>query len=146
MHEIAALAGYKVVAPRKVAWGDMDAMRHVNNTKYFYYCEAARLEFLDTLLPNGEKLLAQEQGAGIALAETACRFKVSLSYPDDILIGSAISKIEDTQFEISHAIYSHKLDLIAAQATARMVYFDFSAGKRAQINASMRTKLEEFSL
>lgn len=28
-------------------WGDMDAFGHVNNARYFSYCEQARIEFLN---------------------------------------------------------------------------------------------------
>ena len=28
-----------------VRWGDMDTMGHINNAKYFTYCESARMSY-----------------------------------------------------------------------------------------------------
>jgi acyl-CoA thioester hydrolase len=36
---------YDFVTPIRVAWGDMDALRHVNNVSYTRYFETARAEF-----------------------------------------------------------------------------------------------------
>ena len=43
------LPDYPVVIQQTVAWGDMDAYRHVNNVVYFRYLENARLEYLERL-------------------------------------------------------------------------------------------------
>ena len=32
-----------------VRWGDMDAMRHVNNTQYFRYMETARIDWMSSI-------------------------------------------------------------------------------------------------
>ncbi len=42
----AKLSNYKHQYPINVEWGDMDAMGHVNNSRYFYYGEASRLALL----------------------------------------------------------------------------------------------------
>jgi acyl-CoA thioester hydrolase len=146
MKNIQALAAYLHINEREVAWGDMDAMQHVNNTKYFYYCETARLEFLSTTLPALGFNMPHDAKTGIALAETACRFKVSLTYPDNLLIGTAVSQISDTEFNINQAIYSKKLGLVAAEATARMVYYDFAHRRRLAIDEETLAILEHYSL
>lgn len=140
------LADFKLIDKRKVVWGDMDAMRHVNNTKYFFYCETARIEFLQSILSKGAFADPENRGIGIALAETSCRFKVSLTYPDNLEIGTAVTKIEDNQFHLRHAIYSEKLNRIAAEATARMVVFNFATGQRSPVDDEMLSKLKQFSI
>lgn len=125
-----SLSDYKIVHSQKVVWGDMDSMNHVNNTKYFYYCETARIEFIRILFPNFGLHPPSEMKTGLALAETSCRFKVPVTYPDTISIATAVTKIEDNQFFVKHAMYSDKLCLMAAEAEARMVHFDFQKGRR----------------
>ena len=146
MGHIEVLAAYKHSEQRKVVWGDMDAMQHVNNTKYFYYCESARLAFLRAVFPEIESKQPKGTNVGIALAETGCRFKASLTYPDDLMIATAVTEIEETQFSMQHAIYSQKLGFVAAEATARMVYYDFVNRKRASIDEKMLEVLEHYSL
>jgi acyl-CoA thioester hydrolase len=121
-----ALAGYQFAIPETVVWGDMDSMNHVNNTQYFRYMESARIRFIQKLFPH----LAEPTGATdiqvcLALAETRCRFKVSLSYPDEIIISAGVREIQENQFLVQHEIYSTKLDCVAAEGDARMVCFDF---------------------
>lgn len=126
----AILSEYKIFHTQKVVWGDMDSMNHVNNTKYFYYCETARIEFIRMLFPSFGNNLPSEMKAGLALAEASCRFKVPVTYPDNLQIGTAVTKIEENQFFIKHVMFSEKMNLVAAEAEARMVHFDFKKGKR----------------
>ncbi len=121
-------------------------MNHVNNTKYFYYCETARIEFIRLLFPNFGAEPSSEMTSGLALAETSCRFKVSLSYPDTVLIGTGVSQIETNQFWVEHAIFSEKMNLIAAQAKARMVHFDFKKGQRLAFDNDLMAILEKHQL
>lgn len=41
------LADYPVIATFPIAWGDMDAFQHVNNTRYFRYFEDARIAYFE---------------------------------------------------------------------------------------------------
>jgi len=136
-------AKHQSVHPIKVAWGDMDSMQHLNNTKYFYFCETARLEFLIDLLGDLKTSADENLLNRIALAETACRFKVPVTYPDDLLIASEVASIDDTEFHLKHIIYSTKLDLVAAQASARMVSFDHKLGKRVSLPTEVVAALEK---
>ncbi|MBU2038447.1 MAG: thioesterase family protein, partial [Gammaproteobacteria bacterium] len=40
---------YPVVIEVPVAWGEMDAFQHVNNTQFFRYFESARVQYFDNL-------------------------------------------------------------------------------------------------
>lgn len=39
------LAQHPIVTEIPVAWGEMDALQHVNNVVYFRYFETARIDF-----------------------------------------------------------------------------------------------------
>jgi acyl-CoA thioester hydrolase len=83
---------------------------------------------------------------GIALAEARCRFKVSLTFPDDIIIGSAVGEIGEHHFMIVQEIYSSKMELIAAEGDARMVYYDFANKKKVAIDGEFLALLEQHQL
>ena len=40
---------FPVVVELPVVWGEMDSMRHVNNTVYIRWMEAARFEYLSLI-------------------------------------------------------------------------------------------------
>ena len=121
-------------------------MNHVNNTKYFYYCETARIEFIRLLFPDFGSQAPGEMKTGLALAETSCRFKVPVVYPDTLLIGTAVSKIDDNQFHVKHAMFSEKMGIVAAEARARMVHFDFEKGQRLAFEDDLKAILLEHQL
>ena len=43
------LEDYPVVLEIPVAWGDMDALNHVNNTVYLRYFESSRIAYFEGL-------------------------------------------------------------------------------------------------
>lgn len=140
------LNDFKIIHTQKIVWGDMDSMNHVNNTKYFYYCETARIEFVRMLFPNFGSQPLGEMKSGLALAETSCRFKVPVTYPDSLLIGTAVTKVEENQFFVKHVLFSEKMNLISAEAEARMVHFDFEKGKRLAFDNDLMAILLEHRL
>ena len=58
-----------------VAWGEMDAMGHVNNIIYFRYFETVRIEYFNRL---GMMDYQRESGIGPILASTEYRYKLPL--------------------------------------------------------------------
>ncbi len=58
-----------------VRWGDMDAMRHVNNSRYFTYFEQARVNWLASVESGWEGR------RGPTLARASCDFRRPLTYP-----------------------------------------------------------------
>ena len=47
MTEHSPLSSYPVRLPIRVAWGEMDAFAHLNNTVYFRYFESARIAYFE---------------------------------------------------------------------------------------------------
>ncbi len=43
------LKDFPVVTEIRVAWGEMDALQHVNNVVYFRYFETARLDYFEAI-------------------------------------------------------------------------------------------------
>jgi len=68
----AHLSGFPIVLELDVAWGEMDAFAHVNNTVYFRYFESARIQYLIAI---GLARPDDNDGVGPILASTQCRFR-----------------------------------------------------------------------
>ena len=43
------MKGFAVTLELPVLWGDMDALRHVNNARYFAWFEAARIAYFERI-------------------------------------------------------------------------------------------------
>ena len=114
-----ALLNYKNIFEKDVEWGDMDAMQHVNNKRYFYYAESARLRWFNEIYSQLGVEYGGELKESFALAETSCKFKVPLTFPDTLLVATGVLVIEANQFILRHLIYSNQLACVAAEAEAR---------------------------
>ncbi len=128
-----------VIIETPIVWGDMDAFQHLNNTTYFRYFESARIAYFERL-----DLLDYMDATGIGpiLASTSCRFKIPLTYPDTVSIGTRVSDIETDRFTMVYYVVSHQHQKIAAEGTGLIVTFDYKANKKVHLPAEVRQRIE----
>lgn len=134
------LKDYPCIISQQVQWGDMDAANHVNNTVYLRYFESARIEFFNQI---GFMDFTGEESAGPILAETNCKYKAPLTFPDNIKITARIlpDSITEYGFIMQHVVYSEKLQRIAAEGTSRIVCYDYKNKCKALIPNDLIDKL-----
>ncbi|GAB6095508.1 thioesterase family protein [Desulfatiferula olefinivorans] len=119
-----------VIIPIPVAWGEMDAFSHVNNVIYFKYFESVRIAYFEKLdMMN----LMEETGIGPILASTQCRYKVPLTYPDTVSVGTRVSTIGDDRFTMEYIVVSQTRNLTAAEGEALIVAYDYRKNAKARL-------------
>ncbi|MEI8593197.1 acyl-CoA thioesterase [Photobacterium sp. Hal280] len=135
----AILQQYPVVTEIPVAWGEMDALNHVNNVVYFRYFETARLDyFKEAALMDDIK----DTGVGPVLSDTSARYRLPVTYPDTLLVGSRVTKIEEDRFTMEYEIFSQKMGAVTTRGTAQVVMFDFRNNSKAKISPQLRETIE----
>jgi acyl-CoA thioester hydrolase len=132
------LDGYPIVVDFPVAWGDMDAFGHVNNTKYFRWFEDGRLAYFAAL--DLDEFM-RTTGVGPILASTECRFRIPLAYPDSVRIGATVSQVGDDFFTMRYAVLSTTHQKVAADGEGRVVAFDYAAGRKTRWPDEMRRRI-----
>lgn len=135
-----ALAGYPVVVDVPVAWGEMDAFGHVNNIVYFRYFETARIAYFEKL---AVREFLERDPVGPILAETACRFRAALSYPDTVSIGARVTSVGEDRFVMRYAVFSHRLGRLAAEGEGTLVCFDYRQNRKASVPEKLRARIAE---
>jgi acyl-CoA thioester hydrolase len=144
------LASCALVLERPVTWGAMDAYQHVNNTVYFRYFEDARIAYFeraDMLGPGGRGSgpdTGGDAGApviGPILAETWCRFKAPLYYPDTVHVGTRITEIGEDRFTMEYVVASARLARVAALGGGIIVSYDYAARRKAPMPRAWREVL-----
>ena len=132
------LKGFPVVVEFPVAWGDMDALRHVNNVTYFRYFENARIAYFERM-----KMweFMQDTGIGPILASTQCRFRAPLTYPDVVSIGSCVSDIGQDAFTMKYRIVSQRLSKIAAEGEGLLVTYDYRNNCKVPMPAELKRSI-----
>ena len=122
-----------------VAWGEMDALGHVNNAVYFRYMESARVAFL---LWAGIDRLRLGQGPGVILQSAQCRFRRPVVYPDTLLISSRVTSIETDRFTLEHELRSRAQGEVAAIGFGVIVAYDYIKGAKTSIPAEWLPTLQ----
>jgi len=131
----AALAGFPVVVTIGLMWGDQDAFGHVNNTVYLRWCETARVEYLRRIkmwppVPG--------QGVGPIVAAISCNYKLPLTYPDTVHVGTRVTRIGTSSVRMEHRVVSHRHDVVAAEVDSTLVIIDYARGKAVPVPREVR--------
>ncbi|AYV23377.1 acyl-CoA thioesterase [Vibrio mediterranei] len=134
------LKDYSVVTEIPVAWGEMDALNHVNNAVYFRYFETARLDYFSHINLMEDMAVTN---IGPVLGETYCRYKLPVTYPDTLLVGSRITEVQEDRFKMEYQVVSKKLGKVTTTGTATIVMFDFTTNQKALISDKLMSALEQ---
>lgn len=134
-----SLSRFITITSLPVQWGDQDAFGHVNNVVYFRWLESARIDLLDQF-PSSVRM--HHSGLGPILASMNCNYRRQLHFPDVIHVGSGVARVGRSSLEVAHAIFSERLNAVAAEATSVLVIFDYQANRAVRIPDDLRSQLE----
>lgn len=133
------LEGYPVIIEIPVAWGEMDSLQHVNNIAYFRYFESARMAYFYEI---DIWSYMDETGIGPILASTECKFRIPLSYPDTVSVGTRITNVDEERFVMKYVVVSHQHQRIAAEGEGVIVSYDYRGKKKAPLPEEIKTRIE----
>jgi len=134
------LGDYPIVIKIPVAWGEMDAFGHVNNIIYFRYFESARLAYFEAM---GYLKSASEHGIGPILASTQCKFKLPVTYPDNVLAGTRVREMSADRFVMDYRVVSQNHHRIAADGEGLIVSYNYLEGAKTPIPEDIWTGIEK---
>tara|TARA_R110002167_G_scaffold305579_1_gene509771 strand:- start:60471 stop:60893 length:423 start_codon:yes stop_codon:yes gene_type:complete len=134
------LAQHSISTDIQVAWGEMDALQHVNNSVYFKYFETARLDFFNQINLLGD---LKSTGVGPVLSETNARFKRPVTFPDTIIVGVKISDINEDRFVMHYTVFSKAQQAVTTIGWAKVVMFNFKTGQKAKLTPALLEALKQ---
>ena len=130
---------FPVLIELPVAWGEMDAMGHVNNVVYFRYFESARLAYFEHV---GFLAEMKRSGIGPILRSTRCDFRQALTYPDRVWVGASAGELGEDRFVMRYRIVSESSTRVAAEGDGLVVAYDYRALKKAPLPEAIRENIE----
>ncbi|MGQ0629128.1 MAG: acyl-CoA thioesterase [Phycisphaerales bacterium] len=123
-----------------VAWGEMDALGHVNNVVYFRYFECARVEYLRRV---GWQDRTGGSGAGFILHSVQARFRRAVVYPDTVTVMARCSALGADRLTIEHAVTSAALGgALTTEGTGIVVCYDYARREKMVMPAALREAVE----
>jgi len=127
----AHLAEFPVVVDLPVAWGEMDAMGHVNGVIFIRYFETSRFTYFARLGPALEGMGAADRGW--ILASLTCRYRAPLTFPDTVSVGTRVAAVGTDRYLMEHRVVSHRLGKVAAEGDVLIVAYDYRAGSKTPL-------------
>ena len=134
--------GFPVTVRLPLLWGDMDALGHANNARYFTWFESARIAFFTQV-----GIVADTPStAGPIVATTTCTFHKPLVYPADLIVGARVSKVGNTSFTMEYAVATEAApDDLCATGSAVVVLIDYETQQKVRVSDAVRASIAALS-
>ena len=121
-----------------LAWGEMDALGHINNAVYFRWFESARMSYFERL---GWPKLQLATGIGPILHSTQARFRAPLVWPDTVTVATRVSAVEGDRFTMLYEVRSRSLGRLAAEGSGLIVAFDYRGLAKAALPQAIQERI-----
>ena len=135
------LEQYPINTSINVAWGEMDALQHVNNVVYFRYFETARIDFFNQINLLDD---LQKTAVGPVISENQARYKRPVTFPDTLVVGVSISDINDDRFMMHYHVFSQTQQAVTTIGSSQVVMFNFKTGQKAQLTPQLLDALKTY--
>jgi acyl-CoA thioester hydrolase len=139
------MKGYAVTLELPVLWGDMDALRHVNNARYFSWFEAARIAYFERLrsvLPDAGRIIGAGE-VGPVLATTSCDFLRPVSYPGSVLVGVRVVEVGNSSLRMEYVVArSDAPETPCAQGKSVTVLVRYATMEKVRVPDPMRAAID----
>ena len=126
---------YVYTAKLQVRWGDLDALGHVNNSRYFTYSEQARIDWFEDEGYFNEKFGEQ----GPVIVATDCTFLKPIETPGELDVKLFLGKLGRSSFVVEHKMY--RGEVLYAEGSATIVWVDYKSNKAIRFPDEIRSKI-----
>ena len=76
---------------------------------------------------------------GPILKSTSCEYKAPTAFPDTLTVGLRSVVTSDTEYEHHYAIVSHASGRVIATGDGKLVHYDYTTGKRADLPPKLKS-------
>ena len=121
---------------QRVRFGDLDAMRHLNNVVFLRYFETARIDYLRALVPAPDPIHPESDGMGLIFAECHIAYRSPVRIDEEVVITCSIGEIRRSSFRMSVG------DRLVAEGYGVLVGYDYAGQRAARLPEDLRARLE----
>ncbi len=124
----------------RVRFGDLDAMRHLNNVVFLRYFETARIAFIRELFPAHDPGHPETSKTGLIFAECHINYRAPVRFDEDVAIECTVGEIRRSAFQMRFAMSVE--DRLVADGYGWLVGFDYETQRSTRLAAPLREALE----
>jgi acyl-CoA thioester hydrolase len=125
----------------RVRFGDLDAMRHLNNVVFLRYFETARISYLRHLIPSHDPAHPESEGFGLIFAECHINYRSPVVYDEQVAIECSVSSVARSSFRVPFRMLVG--DRLAAEGYGVLVGYDYVEGHATPLPDELRSRLED---
>ncbi|MBC62235.1 MAG: thioesterase [Zetaproteobacteria bacterium] len=123
----------------RISWGEMDAYGHVNNCNYFRYFENSRIHYIAQM----KKINSDCEQYKPILSRTSCKFIRPIYFPDNIIVGAKVEKLELDFYTMSYGIFQEESKKCMAIGEGTVVCFDYQNKKKVNLPESWKNAISQ---
>jgi acyl-CoA thioester hydrolase len=128
------------VHTERVRFGDLDAMRHLNNVVFLRYFETARIAYLKQLVPAHDPANPERDDFGVIFAECHINYRSPVYFDETVEVRCKIGTVRRSSFRVEFEMRVE--GRLAAEGYGVLVGFDYVNQQAAQLPDSLRETLE----
>ena len=129
-----------VTIRQDVAWGELDALGHVNHTVFLRWFENARFAWFERV--GIAALMRETEGAiGPILAKIGCEYRAPVEFPDTILASVRCVRLGRSSITLANRIWSEKRQAIVAEGELVIVMLDYATSASTPIPETIRAAI-----
>ena len=128
------------VHTERVRFGDLDAMRHLNNVVFLRYFETARIAYLRSLMPQHDPARPEADPFGLIFAECHINYRSPVYFDEEVAVECSIGEVRRSAFQVLFAMRVG--ERLAAEGYGWLVGFDYAAEKSAPLPDAFREVLQ----
>jgi acyl-CoA thioester hydrolase len=123
----------------RVRFGDLDALRHLNNVAFLRYFETARIAYLRDLVPEMDPtgFLA---GFGLIFAECHIAYRSPVLFEEEVEIRCGVGEVRRSAFQVTFDMRVGERQV--ADGWGWLVGFDYGAQAARPLPDDLRARLE----
>lgn len=125
---------------RRVEFGELDAMGHVNNVVFLRYFETGRIAFLREVAPDHDP--ANPDDFGVIFAECHINYRSPGQYEDVIVTRIRPGWVRRSAFQVEFRMEREDGTLLT-EGYGVLVGYDYSGGRSTPLPAALRERLVE---
>ena len=123
----------------RVRFGDLDAMRHLNNVVFLRFFETARIRFISDLLPGHVPTSPEADDTAMIFAQCHIDYRSPVHYDEELEVITWIGEVKRSSFRIDFRM--QVAERLAAEGYGWLVCFDYTEQRSAAIPERLRTVL-----
>ncbi|HEX6714438.1 MAG TPA: thioesterase family protein [Thermoleophilaceae bacterium] len=128
------------VHTERVRFGDLDAMRHLNNVVFLRYFETARIAYIRRLMPSHDPAHPEQSKFGVIFAECHIDYRSPVYFDEEVAVECSIGEVRRSAFQVKFAMRVG--ERLAAEGYGWLVGFDYTTDKSCPLPDDFRAALE----